>query len=119
MLVNTSAILIDGEGGAYLKYASYQEEDPADVLILGNSHAADAILPTMMTSSLSGHYGAEIDVFNGAITGMRIEQLYYYCAELLKATKPSLILADSYVLCPLADEHREIVARWTFDDPPH
>lgn len=106
------------EKSSYGKWRNYNEQENVDILILGNSHADGGIGPYHMAENFRETYGEDIDIFNYALFGMRMEQMYYFTADLLKVHTPKLIILETYAFCPLADEHREILARRAFDALP-
>lgn len=103
------------EKSAYPQYRSWRDQENVDILILGNSHAANGLRAADMTETLSEAAGGTVDVFNYSVAGMRMEQMYFFAKELLKTRTPDLIVLETYAFCPLADEHREILARMAFD----
>ena len=106
------------EKSSYGKWCNYNEQSDIDILILGNSHADSGIGPYHMAESFNKTYGTDIKVFNYSIFGMRIEQMHYFLCDILKVHTPKLIILETYAFCPLEDEHREILARRTFDPLP-
>lgn len=100
------------EKNSYDKYRAWKNLDDVDILILGNSHADCGLRAGDMSTDLCAE---ELSVFNYAIFGMRIEQMYYFTKEVLKTHVPDLIIIETYAFCPLADEDREILARRAFD----
>lgn len=80
-----------------------------DVLVLGNSHAENGIRAGALSGSLSESAGREVTVFNYAIYGMRMEQMYYFVKEIFRTHVPDLIVLETYAFCPLADGDREIL----------
>lgn len=99
------------EKSSYAKYRGWKSVVDADILILGNSHADNGFKTKEISENL---YGGT-SVFNYAIYGMRMEQMYYFTKEILKTHVPDLIILETYAFCPLADEQREILARRSFD----
>lgn len=102
------------EKNSYAKYRGWKTAENVDILILGNSHANSAFRAGDMSDALCTEDG-DVSVFNYAIYGMRMEQMYFFTEELLKTHVPDLIILETYAFCPLADEHREILARRAFD----
>lgn len=100
------------EKNSYGKYRAWKTLDHADILILGNSHANNALRAGDMSEDLSAE---DITVFNYAIFGMRMEQMYYFAKELFKTHVPDLIILETYAFCPLTDAEREVLARRAFD----
>lgn len=103
------------EKSSYPKYRAWKAADDIDILVLGNSHADNAIRAAEMSLVLSESSGQEVSVFNYAVYGMRMEQMYYFVKEIFKTHVPDLIILETYAFCPLADEDREILARRAFD----
>ena len=110
------AVLVDKS--SYAKYRNWKEQDKVDILILGNSHAEGGIHPIWMEEDFLRTYGKDISVFNYTLYGMRIEQMSFFLNEILKYHTPKLIILETYAFCPLADEHREILAHKAFDVLP-
>ncbi len=106
------------EKSSYGKYRNWKEQENVDILILGNSHADGGISPVQMEEEFYLSCDEKISIFNYALFGMRMEQMYFFVKELLKTQTPKLILLETYAFCPLADEHREILARRAFDVLP-
>lgn len=100
---------------SYGKYRSFRAQENVDILILGNSHAGDALGASVMEEDFRQTCGGEVSVFNYATYGMRMEQMYFFVREALKTHTPKLIILETYAFCPLAEEHREILARRAFD----
>lgn len=107
-----NALLV--EKASYTKYRGWKTAENVDILILGNSHADDGFRAADMSSELCAG-GGDISAFNYALMGMRMEQMYFFVKEVLKTHVPDLIVLETYAFCPLADEHREILARRAFD----
>lgn len=103
------------EKSAYPQYRSWRSQKNVDILILGNSHAANGLRAVDMTEALSEAAGGTVDVFNYAVAGMRMEQMYFFAKELLKTRTPDLVVLETYAFCPLEDRHREVLARMAFD----
>lgn len=103
------------EKNSYGKYRAWKDLDHVDILILGNSHADNGLRAKTMSEELGQTAGSDITVFNYSVFGMRMEQMYFFAKEILKDHTPDLILLETYAFCPLADEHREILARRAFD----
>ena len=103
------------EKSSYDKYCAWKNLDDVDILILGNSHADCGFRAGDMSTGLCAE---ELSVFNYAIFGMRIEQMYFFTKEILKTHVPDLIILENYAFCPLADEDREILTRRAFDVLP-
>lgn len=106
------------EKSSYGKWRNYKEQESVDILILGNSHADNGIGPYHMSENFRKMYSKDILVFNYALYGMRIEQMYYFLKEILEIRTPRFVILETYAFCPLADEHREILARRAFDVLP-
>ncbi len=106
------------EKSSYGKWRNWNVQENVDILVLGNSHADNGISPLLMEERFRQAYGQEVSVFNYALYGMRTEQMYFFCNEILKTHTPKLIILETYAFCPLADEHREILARRAFDTLP-
>lgn len=101
------------EKASYAKYRGWKAVENVDILILGNSHADGGFRAADISSELCA--GGDASVFNYALMGMRMEQMYFFVKEILKTHVPDLIVLETYAFCPLADEHREILARRAFD----
>lgn len=106
-----NALLVDKY--SYPEYRGWKAAENVDILILGNSHAGGGFCAEDMSAELCA--GGGISVFNYALYGMRMEQMYFFVKEILKTHVPDLIVLETYAFCPLADEHREILARRAFD----
>lgn len=102
------------EKSSFGKYKNYKAQDNVDILILGSSHPDVGINAGQMQDAVA-QAGYQVDIFNYSIYGMRIEQMYFFMREILKEHEPSLIVIDTYSFLPVADEHREILARRAFD----
>lgn len=103
------------EKSSYRKYQAWKQADDVDVLILGNSHADNGLRAETMSRALSDVSGGEVQVFNYAIFGMRMEQMYFFAKEIFKTHVPDMVVVETYAFCPLADEHRDILAHRAFD----
>lgn len=103
------------EKSSYQKYQGWKRVEDPDVLILGNSHAENGLRAGTMSQVLSEAAGGQVRAFNYAIFGMRMEQLYFFAKEVFKTHVPDVVVVETYVFCPLADEHRDILARRAFD----
>lgn len=103
------------EKSSYPKYRAWKAAEDVDVLVLGNSHAENGIRAGTLSEGLSESAGRELTVFNYAVYGMRMEQMYYFVKEIFKTHVPDLIVLETYAFCPLADTDREILARRAFD----
>lgn len=103
------------EKSSYPQYRAWKARGDVDVLVLGNSHADNGIRASVMSHDLSERSGREVSVFNYAVYGMRMEQMYYFVKEIFKTHVPDLVILETYAFCPLADEHREILTRRAFD----
>lgn len=103
------------EKSSYRKYRAWKRAENVDVLILGNSHADNGLRAQTMSAALSEAAGEEVRVFNYAIFGMRMEQMYFFAKEVFKTHVPDTVIVETYAFCPLADEHRDILARRAFD----
>ena len=97
------------EKDSYPKYRAWKAAEDVDVLVLGNSHAENGIRAGALSDSLSESAGREVTVFNYAIYGMRMEQMYYFVKEIFRTHVPDLIVLETYAFCPLADGDREIL----------
>lgn len=106
------------EKDSYPQYRAWKAADDIDILVLGNSHADNGIRAAALSYDLSESAGENLVVFNYAIFGIRMEQAYYFVKEILKSHVPDVIVLETYIFCPLADEHREILARRAFDVLP-
>lgn len=101
---------------SYVKYRNFLAQDHVDVLVLGNSHADNAIVPSALAEGLRHMPEAETPlVFNYAAFGMRMEQLYFFAREALKTHTPDVMVMDTYVFCPIEEADREVLARRAFD----
>lgn len=100
------------EKNSYDKYRAWKNLDDVDILILGNSHADCGFRADNMSTDICAE---ELSVFNYAIYGMRIEQMYYFTKEVLKTHVPDLIILETFAFCPLTDEDREVLTRRAFD----
>lgn len=103
------------EKSSYPQYRAWLAGEEIDVLVLGNSHADNGIRAGTLSQDLSEISGREVRVFNYAVYGMRMEQMYYFVKELFKSHVPKLIILETFAFCPLADGDREILARRAFD----
>lgn len=103
------------EKSSYAKWQNWKEQENVDVLILGNSHADNALIPSNMEEAFYEAYGENVSVFNYSIFGMRMEQMYFFAKELLETQTPDVIIVETFAFCPLEDEYREILARRAFD----
>lgn len=103
------------EKSSYRKYRTWKDTRQVDVVILGNSHADNGLRAQVMSQALSAQAGREVTVFNYAIFGMRMEQMYFFTKEIFKTHVPDLIVLETYAFCPLADKDRDILARRAFD----
>ena len=103
------------EKSSYPKYRAWKNAEDVDVLVLGNSHAENGIRAGTLSGSLSEGAGRDLTVFNYAVYGMRMEQMYYFVKEIFKTHVPDLIILETYAFCPLAESDREILARRAFD----
>ena len=90
------------EKNSFAKYKNYKAQDNADILILGSSHSDNGINAGQLKNAIE-QKGYQIDVFNYSIYGMRIEQMYFFIQEILKAQDPSLIVIDTYSFLPIAE----------------
>lgn len=106
------------EKSSYRKYQAWKENEDVDVLILGNSHADNGLRAQVMSEALTAEAGSEVRVFNYAVFGMRMEQMYFFTKEILKTHTPDLIVLETYAFCPLADSDRDILAHRAFDVLP-
>lgn len=102
------------EKNSFAKYKNYRAQENVDILILGSSHSDNGIDPGQLRDAIA-QSGYQIDAFNYSIYGMRMEQMYFFMREILKTQSPSLIVIDTYSFLPVAEEHREILARRAFD----
>lgn len=102
------------ERNSYAKYRSYKAEERVDVLVLGSSHSDGGINAGQLETMLN-EGGGRTEVFNYSIYGMRIEQMYFFVREILKEKTPELIVLDTFSFVPVAEEHREILARRALD----
>lgn len=103
------------EKSSYRKYQAWKRLEDVDVVVLGNSHADNGLRAETMSRALSDAAGGEVRVFNYAIFGMRMEQMYFFAKEIFKTHVPDMVVVETYAFCPLADEHRDILARRAFD----
>ena len=106
--------LVFVEKSSFAKYKNYKAQDRVDLLILGSSHSDVGINAGLLRDTVA-QAGYQINAFNYSIYGMRIEQMYFFLREILKDQDPSLIIIDTYSFLPIAEEHREILARRAFD----
>lgn len=106
------------EKSTYPKYKAYINQPEVDILIFGSSHSNVGINSLDMGKALTEECGREINVFNYSIYGMRIEHINYFFKEALKNSSPKMIIIDTYSFLPIADEHKEILARRAFDALP-
>lgn len=102
------------EKNSYGKKQGWKAAEDVNILILGNSHADGGFRAADMAEMLSLE-NKDISVFNYALYGMRMEQMLFFVKEIMKTHVPDLIILETYAFCPLADEHREILARRAFD----
>ena len=112
------ATVIFLEKNSYAKYRSFKATENVDVLILGSSHSDNGLDAEQISDTIAEQTGADVTVFNYSIYGMRIEQLYFFAKELMKEKTPDLIILETFAFVPIADEHREILARRAFDPFP-
>lgn len=129
-LIKTAAFLLIGallfhlcntlflEKSSYRKYQAWKENEDVNVLILGNSHADNGLRAQAMSEALTAETGREVTVFNYAVFGMRMEQMYFFTKEILKTHTPDVIVLETFAFCPLADEHRDVLAHRAFDVLP-
>lgn len=103
------------EKTSYPKYRAWKNVENVDVVVLGNSHADNGIRAGTLSDELSVSSGESLTVFNYAVYGMRMEQMYYFVKEIFKIHVPKLVILETYAFCPLADGDREILARRAFD----
>lgn len=103
------------EKSSYRKYQAWRENEDVSILILGNSHADNGLRAQVMSEALTEEAGREVTVFNYAVFGMRMEQMYFFTKEVLRTHTPDLIVLETYAFCPLADEHRDVLAHRAFD----
>ncbi len=103
------------EKTSYPKYRAWKNAENVDVVVLGNSHADNGIRAGTLSDELSVSSGESLTVFNYAVYGMRMEQMYYFVKEIFKIHVPKLVILETYAFCPLADGDREILARRAFD----
>ena len=103
------------EKDSYPKYLAWKATENVDVVVLGNSHADNGIRAVTLSDELSANSGESLTVFNYAVYGMRMEQMYYFVKEIFKIHVPKLVIVETYAFCPLADADREILARRAFD----
>lgn len=113
LLFSLAQALLVEKDSSYVKYRGWLAAEDVDILILGNSHANGGFRAEDISDDLCA--GGDISVFNYAVYGMRMEQMYFFVREVLKTHVPELIVLETYAFCPLADEHREILARRAFD----
>lgn len=106
------------EKNSYAKYRNFHKQDQIDVLVLGSSHSDNGIGPELIEKKYLEKTGQELSVFNYSIYGMRVEQMYYFMKEALKKHIPKMIIIETFAFVPIADEHREILARRAFDMMP-
>lgn len=106
--------LVFVEKSSFEKYQNYKAQDHVDILILGSSHPDTGISAGLLREAVA-QTGYQINAFNYSVYGMRIEQMYFFLREILKEQNPSLIIIDTYSFLPVAEEHREILARRAFD----
>lgn len=106
------------EKTAYGKYRAWKRAENVDILILGNSHADNGLRAQDMSAALSEQTGEDITVFNYAIAGMRMEQMYFFAEEIFKTHMPDLVVMETYAFVELLDENREVLARLAFDAYP-
>lgn len=102
------------EKSSYGQKRGWKAAEDVDILILGNSHAGGGFRAEDISMELSAK-GENISAFNYAVYGMRMEQMYFFVREIMKDHVPDLIILETYAFCPLADWHREILARRAFD----
>lgn len=109
------------EKSSYPRYRAWKAGKAGkdiDVLVLGNSHADNGIRAESLSLALSESEGRDVRVFNYAVYGMRMEQMYYFVKEILKSHVPELIILETFAFCPLEDGDRDILARRAFDVLP-
>lgn len=106
------------EKNSYAKYRNYIKQEKVDVLILGSSHSDNGIAPELIKEAYLKNENVDISVFNYSIYGMRVEQMYYFMKEALKKHIPKIIILETFAFVPIADEHRDILARRAFDMLP-
>lgn len=106
------------EKDSYPQYRAWKSADDIDILVLGNSHADNGIRTASLSFDLSESSGEKLSVFKYTVYGIRIEQAYYLLKEIFKANVPDVIVLETFVFCPLTDEHRELLARRAFDILP-
>lgn len=103
---------------SYPHYRAWKDGEDINVLVLGNSHADNGIRAGDLSLELTESTGREMRVFNYAVYGMRMEQMYYFVREIFNNHVPELVILETYAFCPLADGDREILARRAFDVLP-
>lgn len=103
------------EKNSYGKYRNYKAQEKVDILVLGSSHSDDGIDPQIIEKRFLEEKGEKISVFNYSIYGMRVEQMRFFLKEILKEHTPEVIVLETFAFVPIADEHREILARRAFD----
>lgn len=106
------------EKNSYAKYRNFLKQEDIDVLILGSSHSDNGIAPEIIEKYYKDEQQSDISVFNYSIYGMRMEQMYYFMKDALKVHVPKVVVIETFAFVPLADEHREILARRAFDMLP-
>lgn len=113
LFITISRIFLEKD--SYGKYRNYLNQDETTILILGSSHSAAGINADQLEMLISSDRKAS--VFNYSVYGMRIEQMAYFMQEILKNkdSMPKLIIIETYSFLPIADEHKEILARRAFD----
>ena len=99
----------------YAKVDGWKQQDENTVLVIGNSHANDAILCNDLSAALEERTGQKYTVYNASINGMKIEQAQFYVQELLRHQKPKLVVLEGYVFCPLDEGDFELDNRKAFD----
>lgn len=103
------------EKSSYPQYRAWKAGEDIPVVVLGNSHADNGIRAGDLSLALSESAGRDVRVYNYAVFGMRMEQMYYFVKEIFKSHVPELVILETFAFCPLADEDREILARRAFD----
>lgn len=106
------------EKSTYDKYRNYMVQEDVDILILGSSHSNGGIAPDIMRDWFQENKEMNVSIYNYSIWGMRIEQMNYFFKEALKTQTPDVLILETFSFVPIADEHREILARRAFDMLP-
>lgn len=117
LLYVLSQILMDKS--TYGVYKNFLKQEDVDVLILGSSHSMSAFGAADIEEQLRQQTSRDINVFNYSVYGMRMEQLYYVCRELLKEQTPELIVVESFSFLETEEDDREVLARKAFDYLPY